>query len=271
MIAAAQNEQARILIVTLDGTIKQQLDQPKGGEFNFDEANAYFSNAPKKQCPWGTPHEAQFAVTDVTFADGKLYAVMGYCPGDFVLTAHEANGVWQWGPIAWGGKGNEAGRFQTAHGIFAYDGSIFVANREAHQVIEFTLEGKLVRMLPDIPDTARICNVARAEDYFVFNALEPIQHTPQKTAAIYAHSGDRLLSTIEPGTLGIPVLKHLHHVWPHYITNEDGTRTLHLLVHGWSAGKFAVLKHEPHGVPSTPQGWSRTPINGELSPTGLKW
>ena len=50
------------------------------------------------------------------------------------------------------------------------------------------------------------------------NALEPIQHTPAKTAPIFAHSGERLLSTIEPGELGIPVLKHLHHVWPHYVT-----------------------------------------------------
>ena len=81
--------------------------------------------------------------------------------------------------------------------------------------------------------------------YFVFNALEPIRHTPARTAPIYAHSGERLLSTIEPGQLGIPVLKHLHHVWPHYVPNADGTKTLHLLLHGWSEGKFAVLKHEP--------------------------
>ena len=48
---------------------------------------------------------------------------------------------------------------------------------------------------------------------------------------------------------GTQVLKHLHHVWPHYVTAADGTRTLYLLVHGWSAGKFAVLKHEPGGLP----------------------
>ena len=94
--------------------------------------------------------------------------------------------------------------------------------------------------------------------YFVFNALEPIRHTPARTAPIYAHSGERLLSTIEPGQLGIPVLKHLHHVWPHYVPNADGTKTLHLLLHGWSEGKFAVLKHEPNGRPSTPCGWNRT-------------
>lgn len=58
----------------------------------------------------------------------------GYCDGDFVVTATEKNGTWSWGPIAWGGKGDEPGRFQTAHGIFAYDNHIFVANRENHQV-----------------------------------------------------------------------------------------------------------------------------------------
>ena len=63
-----------------------------------------------------------------------------------------------------------------------------------------------------------MCNVARADDYFVMNALEPIQHTPAKTAPIFAHSGERLLSIVEPGELGIPVLKHLHHTWPHYVT-----------------------------------------------------
>ena len=90
------------------------------------------------------------------------------------------------------------------------------------------------------------------------NALEPIRHTPAKTAPIYAHSGERLLSVIEPGDLGIPVLKHLHHTWPHYVTTPGGGRQLYLLVHGWSAGKFAVLKHEPEGTPSEPNGWKRT-------------
>ena len=99
-------------------------------------------------------------------------------------------------------------------------------------------------------------DVARTDDYFVMNALEPIRETPAKTAAIFAHSGERLLSTIEPGDLGIPVLKHLHHVWPHYITDENGERTLYLLIQGWSRGKFAVLRHEPEGIPSEPSGWN---------------
>jgi hypothetical protein len=38
-IAVAQNEHARILIVGLDGTVVQEIQQPKGGEFNHDEAN----------------------------------------------------------------------------------------------------------------------------------------------------------------------------------------------------------------------------------------
>ena len=62
-----------------------------------------------------------------------------------------------WGPTAWGGKGTERGRFSTAHGVFAHDGHIFVANREAHQVLEFTPEGSLVRAMPDLPHNARIC------------------------------------------------------------------------------------------------------------------
>ena len=42
-IALAQNDDQRVLIVSMDGNVEQQLDAPKGGEFNFDEANAYYS------------------------------------------------------------------------------------------------------------------------------------------------------------------------------------------------------------------------------------
>jgi len=251
-IAVAQNEDSRVLVVGLDGNVLQELNMPSGGEFNFDSANAYYSNRPSrtyiKPFDFFSPNKPSFACTDVTYLDGKLYVVTGYCDGDFVLTASDDGaGKWQWGPTAWGGKGDAPGQFQTAHGVFAHDGHIFVANREAHQVIEFTKEGKLVSLMPDIPDKARICNVAYADDhqYFVMNALEPIQHQPHKTASIYAHSGEELLATIYPGSLGIPVLKHLHHVWPHYVQQADGSRRLHLLVSGWCNGKFAVLKHEP--------------------------
>ena len=91
-----------------------------------------------------------------------------------------------------------------------------------------------------------------------------------KTAPIYAHSGERLLSTIEPGELGIPVLKHLHNVWPHYVLEADGKRRLYLLVHGWSAGKYAVLKHEPDGAPSVPRGWRYWAEDGLVTPRPKK-
>lgn len=256
-VALAQNEHERVLIVDTDGQVVQELGQPKGGEFSYDEANAYYSNRPRRQLPWDKPHTPAFAVTDVTFLDGLLYAVAGYCEGDFVVTAREEDGKFVWGPLAWGGKGNAPGKFQTAHGIFAHNDHIYVANREAHQVIEFTKTGQLVRCLPDIPESARICNVARSDNYFIMNALEPIQHTPAKTASIYAHTGEHLASTIQPGELGVPILKHLHHTWPHYVTNPDGSRTLHLLLHGWSAGKYAVLKHEPEAQAVPPNGWDR--------------
>ena len=170
-LALAQNEDERVLIVGLDGTVHQQLDAPRGGEFAFAEANAYYSARPIKQLPNGAPHRAKFACTDVTYLDGVLFVVTGYCDGDFVLTAREERGAWRWGPLAWGGKGDGAAQFRTAHGIFAYDDRIFVANREAHQVIEFTKAGELVRHLPDIPDGARICNVARTNEYVASVAL----------------------------------------------------------------------------------------------------
>ena len=182
--AESMGGQARVLLLSLDGEVLQQLDAPKGGEFNFDEANGYYSKNPRKGCPW---HEVQglsggpdFAVTDVTYCpeNGRLYCVTGYCDGDFVLSASmgDDDGRWAWGPVAWGGKGDGAAQFQIAHGVFAHEGHIFVANREAHQVLEFTPGGQLVRMRGDIPAGARICNVARAGEhgYFVMNALAPL-------------------------------------------------------------------------------------------------
>lgn len=257
-LALAQNEAQRILIVDLDGSVQQELNQPKGGEFiDCPAANGYYSNRPLARVKrsgampsplpgtWSMERQVPaFACTDVAYLDGRLYVSTGYCEGDFVLTASHVGGEWQWGPIAWGGKGDSPGQFQTAHGLFAHSGHIYVANREAHQLVQFTPTGRFVRCVPDIPSGARICNVARSDRYFVMNALEPLRHTPARTAPIYAHNGEQLVSTIEPGDLGIPVLKHLHHVWPHYVTHADGTRRLYLLVHGWSAGKFAVLQHE---------------------------
>jgi hypothetical protein len=141
-IAVAQNDSQRVLIIGLDGSIKQQLSKPTGGEFEFDEANAYYSNRPAKQCPWQEDRsDPTFACTDVTYLDGKLYVVTGYCDGDFVLTASEEGGEWKWGPTAWGGKGDAPGKFQTAHGIFAHADHVYVANREAHQVVQFTKDG----------------------------------------------------------------------------------------------------------------------------------
>ena len=240
-IAVAQNNAQRVLILNLDGSVKQELNTPRGGEFDCDDPNLYYSENRHKS--------GHFACTDVTYLNGRLYVVTGYSKGDYVLSAEMKDGQYNWGPIAWGGKGDAPGKFRTAHGVTAYDGHIYVSNREAFKVIKFTPEGKLVEILPDIPDGSRICNVARAEhdNYFVMNSLVPLGdgasgYGGHRTAPIYAHTGDHLIFCIDAGSLGIPVLKHIHNVWPHYHTNEAGVRNLYLLVHGWRDGKFAVLK-----------------------------
>ena len=65
----------------------------------------------------------------------------------------------------------------------------------------------------------------------------------QKSAPIYAHTGEKLVSTIIPGDLDIPILTNIHQVWPHFV-EKNGSKQLYLLVHGWNIGKFAVLKLE---------------------------
>ncbi|MBI1372167.1 MAG: hypothetical protein GC159_05325 [Phycisphaera sp.] len=230
-IAVAQQGDQRVLVVDLDGKVLQQINKPAGGEFNFEPANAYYKGA-----------KSPFNCTDVTYLDGRLYVVTGYSPGDFVLTATEKDGQWAWGPIAWGGKGDGPGQFKTAHGVFAHEGFIYVANREAHKVVKFTKDGELVEEIKDIPPGSRVCNIAYLADHFFFCPLAKIGN--QKSAPIYAHTGEKLVSTIIPGDLGIPVLNNIHDAWPHYVTQADGSKELYILIHGWNKGKYAVLKHE---------------------------
>jgi len=229
-LAVAQNGK-RVLVLTLDGSIVSEVVKPTGNEFKFALANEFFAS-----------EVSNFGVTDVTYLDGIIYAVHGYSAGDFALTIVEKNGVWTWGELAWGGKGEEPGQFQTAHGVYAMDDHILIANRAAGQVVKFTKLGKFIETFDDIPEGSLICNVAFEEEHYFMNALSALGD--QKSAPIYVHSSKELKSTVIPGDLEIPVLTNIHQVWPHYITNEHGDKQLYLLVHGWNKGKYAVLKLE---------------------------
>jgi hypothetical protein len=229
-LAVAQ-EGKRVLVLDIDGTIVSDIVKPTGCEFAFGEANAFYAS-----------EESNFGVTDVTYLDGVIYASTGYSKGDFILTIEEKEGSWNWGRLAWGGKGDNPGQFQTAHGVYAFDGYILVANRAAGQVVKFTKGGEFVETFPDIPEKSLVCNISYKDRHFFFNALQAIGD--QKSAPIYAHTGEKLVSTIVPGDLDIPILTNIHHVWPHYIKSPDGSMQLYLLVHGWNQGKYAVLKLE---------------------------
>jgi hypothetical protein len=231
LIALAQQGDQRVLVVDLAGKVLQDIRKPTGSEFTFEAANAFYKN-PK----------ANFAVTDVTYMDGKIYAVTGYSPGDFVLTLEDKDGTWSWGNVAWGGKGSQPGQFKTAHGVFAHDGHIYVANRESYRVEKFSPDGKLVESLKDIPNCSKVCNVAFDGKHFIFCPLSKVGN--QASAPIYAHSGENLVSTIIPGDLKIPILNNIHHAWPHTVKAADGSTQLYILVHGWNKGKYAVLKQQ---------------------------
>ncbi|MRH99238.1 hypothetical protein GH721_01720 [Kriegella sp. EG-1] len=228
-LAVAQ-EGKRVLVLTLDGKIVSEILKPKGTEFKFTQANEFFAS-----------EDSNFGVTDVTYLKGTLYVAHGYSKGDFVLTIKEKNGVWSWGKLAWGGKGDNPGQFQTAHGIYAHENKILVANRAAGQVVRFTKKGKFVEIFKDIPTGSLVCNVSYKDEHYFLNALEAIGN--QTSAPLYVHSGDKLVSTVIPGDLDIPVLTNIHQVWPH-VVNENGSKQLYLLVHGWNKGKYAVLKLE---------------------------
>ena len=229
-LAVAQ-EGKRVLVLNPDGSIVSDILKPGGNEFDFVPANDFFAS-----------RGSNFGVTDVTYLDGIIYVAHGYSKGDFVLTIEEKDGSWDWGKLAWGGKGKAPGQFQTAHGIYAHEGHILVANRAAGQVVKFGKDGRFVEMFSNIPEKSLVCNVSFKSEHFFFNALSAIGD--QKSAPIYAHTGEELVSTIIPGDLDIPVLTNIHHVWPHYVESSDGSNQLYLLVHGWNKGKYAVLKLE---------------------------
>ena len=229
-LAVAQ-EGKRVLVLTLDGKIVSEILKPTGTEFKFAVANEFFAS-----------EDSNFGVTDVTYLKGTIYVAHGYSKGDFVLTIKEKGGVWNWGKLAWGGKGDNPGQFKTAHGVYAHDNHILVANRAAGQVVKFTTKGKFVETFNDIPEGSLVCNVSYKSEHFFLNALSAIGE--QKSAPIYAHTGEKLISTIIPGDLDIPILTNIHQVWPHFVETENGSKQLYLLVHGWNKGKFAVLKLE---------------------------
>ena len=229
-LAVAQ-EGKRVLVLTLDGTIVSEILKPTGTEFKFDLANEYFAS-----------EKSNFGVTDVTYLKGTIYVAHGYSAGDFVMTIKEKRGVWSWSKLAWGGKGDNPGQFKTAHGIYAHENHILVANRAAGQAVKFTKKGKFVENFNDIPEGSLVCNISYKSEHYFMNALSAIGE--QKSAPIYVHSGEKLLSTVIPGDLNIPILTNIHQVWPHLIETENGSKQLYLLVHGWNKGKFAVLKME---------------------------
>ena len=230
LLALAQ-EGKRVLITDIEGTIISDILKPRGVEFDFAQANYFFAS-----------EHSNFGVTDVTYLNGMIYVAHGYSAGDFILTITEKDGSWDWGKLAWGGKGDQPGQFYTAHGIYAHQGLIYVANRAAGQVVKFTPEGKFMETFEDIPEGSRVCNLSFKDEHFFFNALAPIGE--QKSAPIYAHTGNTLVSTVLTADLDIPVITNIHHVWPHYVTQPDGSKHLYLLVHAWNKGKFAVLKLE---------------------------
>jgi len=227
-LAVAQ-EGKRVLVLDLNGNIISEILKPSGSEFKFDQANQFFASK-----------DSNFGVTDVTYLDGTIYVAHGYSAGDFILTIEENNGSWRWGELAWGGKGEMPGQFQTAHGVYAHEDHILVASRAAGQVVKFTKHGEYVDIFDNIPEGSLVCNISYKSEHYFMNALQAIGN--QKSAPIYVHTSKELKSTIVPGDLEIPNLTNIHQVWPHIITAADGSKQLYLLIHGWNKGKYAVLK-----------------------------
>ena len=101
----------------------------------------------------------------VTNASGDIFVVQGHMPGDrgdARVLKFAADGTYI---RDWGGKGNEPGHFQVAHGIaIDGDGLVWVMDRENSRIEVFDQDGKYVR---EMAYAGLPCGVAIGDE-FVF-------------------------------------------------------------------------------------------------------
>ncbi len=218
-----------IFTTDLNGEFKNAILPPgTDADFGPEPVRKYFQEGGK------------FVPTDTEHHDGTIYAVTGYSPLDYVLTAKvEGEGAFDtsWTDLAWGGKGDEPGQFQTAHGITnTPDGNgVAIANRADDKIDYFDYEGKLDRSV-HLPEGSRPCDVDFAGGYAVVACLNSPEEG--KGAPAYIMKGDEIVSTIWPREdLGLGNFAHIHNA----VLVETNDR-FYLVLQAWNPGDFAILE-----------------------------
>ena len=225
----AANDAGKVFTTTLDGKLVNTLDAPTS-EDGFDNpvVRDYFAG------------KGNFAPTGVEELEGLYYVTTGYSNLDFVLTARIlsfAPFVAKWHDLAFGGKGNGPGQFQTGHAVTVPPGKkrLDIADRPNSRIERFTRYGHFLSELA-LPTGSLPCDISYLECY----ALVPCLDGPDRSkgAPLYILENDKLISTLMlKDELGLENFKHLHNA----VMRKIGDR-LYIIVQAWNPGDFAILE-----------------------------
>lgn len=223
------NDAGKVFTTTLDGKLVNTLDTPTAHEeFEQPEVHDYFLGG------------GNFAPTDVEFLDGLYYITTGYSNLDFVLTARILSTSpfeLMWNDLAFGGKGEEHGKFGTAHGITVPPGTkrLDISDRPHARIERYSRYGHYLSSLA-MPSGSLPCDIDYLGHYAIVASLEGPDKS--KGAPIYILEDDKLISTVMPQEdLGLQNFKHNHNA----VLREIGNR-FYIIVQAWDPGDFAVLE-----------------------------
>jgi len=223
------NDAGKVFTTTLDGRLLHTLETPTSNDdLGQPAVNDYFLG------------EGNFAPTDVEYLDGLYYITTGYSNLDFVLTArilslNPFQAVWH--DLAFGGRGNGPGQFETGHGITVPPGKkrLDVADRPNSKIDRFTRYGQYLSTLK-LPLGSLPCDI----NYLGHLAVVPALDGPDRSkgAPIYILEDDQLISTIMPKEeLGLPNFQHIHNA----VLRQVGSK-LYIIAQAWNPGDFAILE-----------------------------
>lgn len=195
--------------------------------------------------PYGD--ERAFRVCDLEYVDGLLFAPNGYADNVVFATNpfstdpdDERTGTWE--SLRFGGKGEEHGKFGTAHGITRVPGSnVFtIADRANSRLETYTTEGRYIAGVA-LPEGCLPCDTDYHGDLTLVGCLRgPGNSTP---APIYILEKGNLVAELNIGRdLGLEGFTHIHNAAFRVVKRADGTEQLFVLAYAWNPGNFAVLE-----------------------------
>jgi hypothetical protein len=224
------NETGKIYTTSLDGKLVHKLDAPTAADnFEQPEVHDYFLGG------------GNFSPTAVEYLEGLYYVTTGYCNLDYVLTARvtpQRRFEAAWNDLAWGGKGDEIGKFRTGHGITKHPGIVRldVADRPNSRFERFSRYGHYLSGLA-MPSGSLPCDINYLDQkYSVVPALDGPDK--KKGAPIYFLENEKLVSTIIiKEDLGLRNFTHIHNAALRKIGNK-----FYIIAQAWNPGDFAILE-----------------------------